>query len=112
MTVTLTGIGHQQGPHRLDWGPGWADLKCDQCDATWTGPIGETCHYCVVALENMRRWQADIILHPQLPDIDDTRRTAAVHAWAQRLATAVRAGLITRQQADNAYQRERTRTVA
>jgi hypothetical protein len=112
MTVTLTGIGHQQGPHRLDWGPGWADLKCDQCDATWTGPIGETCGYCTVALENMRRWQTDMLLHPELPDPTDTRYDTAVAAWAKRLVNGVKAELITRQQADNAYQRERAKAAA
>lgn len=112
MTVTLTGIGIQHGPQRPDWAPGWADLQCDQCDATWTGPIGETCGYCATNLTNMRQWQADKLLRPELPDPDDTRYVAAVTAWAQRLATAVKADLITRQHAETAYQRERTRTAA
>jgi hypothetical protein len=112
VTVTLTGHGAQHGPMRPDWAPGFADLQCDQCKATWTGPIGEPCGYCAVALENMRRWQAEKLLRPELPDPADTRRPAAIVAWARRLAVAVKAGHITRTHADAAYQRERQRTAA
>jgi hypothetical protein len=26
---------------------GFAQLRCDRCDATWTGPPGEFCSWCV-----------------------------------------------------------------
>jgi len=42
----VLGIGHQIGPLAPRYGPDWAPLKCDVCDATWIGPIGEWCSYC------------------------------------------------------------------
>jgi hypothetical protein len=107
--ITFDGTGQQTGPLRPDWGPNWADLQCDQCDATWTGPIGEPCHYCTLTIERMRRWQTQLTLKP--PDIhpDDTRYPAALHAWGQRLHRAITAQLITHTQARNTYQREANR---
>jgi hypothetical protein len=102
VTVTLTGNGAQHGPMRPDWAPGFADLQCDQCKATWTGPIGEPCGYCAVALENMRRWQADKLLRPELPDPADRQYDAALRAWIERLARGVESDLITSDQARRA----------
>ncbi len=42
----LNGHGYQHGPLRPDFGDGWADLKCDECAATWTGIIGDPCGWC------------------------------------------------------------------
>jgi hypothetical protein len=101
----LDGIGMQAGPLRPDWGPGWADLQCDRCDATWTGPLGEDCAWCANALERMVTWQAELTLIA--PDIDpaDERYDGAMEAWAERLAVAVDAEIITEAQADQAWQR-------
>lgn len=52
----MSGHGRQVGPARPDWGDGWADLECDECGATWTGPVGEHCSYCIVHAEKVLRW--------------------------------------------------------
>ena len=109
MTRDVIGHGPQTGPLRPDWGDNWADLACTVCNATWTGPIGEPCAYCEWAIVNMQRWQAELLLEPDLPDRDDQRWANAVDAWADRLARAVDAGLVTAREARHAYERERRR---
>lgn len=99
------GFGEQHGPLRPDWGQGWAELQCSVCEATWVGPIGEPCTWCVDALDNMRRWQAEMLLDPDLPDPDDERYQAALEAWAERLGRGVVAGLITQDQATASIKR-------
>jgi hypothetical protein len=101
----LDGHGQQTGILRPEYGDGWAELLCDECDATWVGPIGEPCNWCATALENMRRWQAERDLTP--PDIDpaDERYDAVMTTWGQRLRRAVEAGRVTEQQARNAWER-------
>lgn len=42
----MTGRGHQVGTLRPKLGDGYAQLQCDACAATWTGPPGEVCEYC------------------------------------------------------------------
>ena len=106
------GLGEQHGPLRPDWGPRYADLQCSVCEATWVGPIGESCSWCADALEHMQQWQAEILLAPELPDVDDDRYEAAATAWAERLGRGVAAGLVTPQQAMAALQRESRRTAA
>jgi hypothetical protein len=101
----LDGIGQQTGPLRPDWGDGWADLVCDRCGAGWTGIIGEECWWCWRALERMRQWQAELTLTPPEIDADDERYVGAMEAWAERLAVAVDAEIITEAQADRAWQR-------
>lgn len=103
----MNGFGRQYGPLRLDYGPEWSDLKCDQCGATWVGIIDEPCGWCDAALERMTRWQAELVI--QRPDVDpeDSRYNTAMRAWAARMATAVTAGIITKRQADNAWLRGR-----
>lgn len=102
----LDGVGRQVGPLRPDWGEGWAELECDHCGAGWVGPIGEPCAWCAVSLERMRAWQADKLLHPELPDRDDCRRARALKAWAGRLARGVEAELIDADAARRAWKRE------
>lgn len=41
------GWGRQCGRLRPDWGPRYADLCCTICFATWTGPVGEACSWCI-----------------------------------------------------------------
>jgi hypothetical protein len=48
------GNGRQIGPTRDDWGNGYADLQCDCCGATWVGPPGEACSWCVKRLDEPR----------------------------------------------------------
>lgn len=88
------GIGKQITP-RPDWGPGWANLECDECAAGWTGPIGEACGYCARRIEQTRQHQRDILLDPP----DDTARHPA---WLERLERAKTAGVITASEAHRA----------
>jgi hypothetical protein len=106
------GFGLQVGRLRPDWGPRYADLQCCLCEATWVGPIGEQCSWCTEALDNMRAWQAEMLLRPELPDHDDQRYDAAVEAWAGRLGRGIAADLITEPQATAAIQREVRRVAA
>jgi hypothetical protein len=96
------GHGYQCGPLRPDWGEGWADLRCDVCAATWVGPIGEPCEWCIRLAEDLCRWQAETVLRPPDdidPDMHPTELRRRRDAWAQRLLVAVEAGLVSRQQA-------------
>jgi hypothetical protein len=106
------GFGEQHGTLRPDWGPRYAELECCLCEAGWVGPIGEPCSWCTDALDNMRQWQAEILLRPELPDADDDRYEAAVQAWAERLGRGVRAELITESQMVAAISREVRRMAA
>lgn len=110
--VPAIGRGLLSGRPRLDCGEGWAELRCPFCDATWVGPIGEVCEYCRSQNENMRRWQAEIVLRPPEHDIDDPRRESAMRAWAGRLRRAVESGLTTKEQAYRAWRREVGREAA
>lgn len=105
----MTGVGRQRGALRPNWGASWADLACDRCGATWTGPIDEACAYCAIAEARLVGYQAEILLHPELPDIDDVRRACAVEAWGERLARGVHAGIVKPTQAAHAYEREKRR---
>ncbi len=49
------GHGQQTGPLRPDWGDRHAELTCDHCGATWVGPIGEACGWCIKAVDEPRR---------------------------------------------------------
>jgi hypothetical protein len=42
----MSGHGRQIGGLRPEMGEGFAQLKCDACSATWTGPPNEPCEYC------------------------------------------------------------------
>ena len=103
--VGLTGSGMLAGIYRPEYGPGVADLECGACGATWVGVVGDPCTWCEDRAENQRRWQAELVLQAPLHDRDDPRRRAALEAWAQRLATAVQAGIIDRHEADRAWKR-------
>jgi len=107
----VTGIGHGQPTDtftvetRQHLARGYTALQCDTCEATWVGPEGEPCEWCRTALEHLQQWQAELTLTPPDHDPDDRNRPDALKAWAQRLAVAVEAGLVTRQQAERAWKR-------
>lgn len=101
------GIGCQHGPLRPDWGPGWADLQCDVCQATWTGPIGEDCEYCHRWHELALETQRTVLLWPELPDPESDRYPPAIKAWAERLAQAVIAEIITQREAHKTWERNK-----
>jgi hypothetical protein len=108
----LDGHGQQAGILRPEYGDGWAELTCDECDATWVGPIGEACNWCATALDNMRKWQAEkVLLCPEV-DVEDERYVGVMEAWGQRLHVAVTAGLVTADQARLTYERATKRRVA
>jgi hypothetical protein len=102
----LDGHGQQAGILRPEYGDGWAELQCDECDATWVGPIGEACNWCATALDNMRRWQAEKVLEAPEVDVEDANYLTAVERWRERLHRAASddAGLITPERARLAYE--------
>jgi hypothetical protein len=103
-------------------------LRCPVCAATWIGQPGEDCGWCLAAVERQRAEQRRRLLWPdQLPTGDDgppheqlseldrrvwdttrgqRRGEGARRAWIERLARAVTAGLITRDEATAAVQRQ------
>lgn len=106
------GYGRQSGRLRDDYGPRFAELTCSICAATWVGIIGEPCAYCetwlAAAIEDRRQH----LLRPSLPDRDDRRHDRAVDAWTRALAEAVRAEIITIDEARAAVARREVRHVA
>ncbi len=107
--LAFGGRGAQAGPMRPDYGHRWADLRCDQCGATWVGVIGEPCWWCRRSYEITLEHQAELVLTPPDldPDLNDAARTAALEAWAERLAVAVKAGVISEGEARGAMKREK-----
>lgn len=108
----MTGVGIQVGPLRPDYGDGWADLECDECKATWTGPIGESCWWCERAEERMRIWQGEMVLKVPEVDRDDRTFDDVMGAWFKRLKIAVDAGLIDEMKARNAWERATNESTA
>lgn len=109
------GIGVQVGPLRSDWGNGFADLRCDvrACAATWVGEPGEACGWCIRWLELANETQRKVLLRPDLPAGDDEdRRERATLAWVDRLAAAVKAGIVTEHEALKAVRRVEGRRAA
>jgi len=80
-------------------------LRCTSCSSTWYGPRGESCSGCAADLDRMQRHQAQVLLTPELPDVDDARYDGAVRAWGERLARAVEAELISEQTALAAWRK-------
>ncbi len=107
----LRGWGRRVEPSTTDpetrsrFPAGYRDLRCVSCSATWFGPPGEPCSWCVEALERMRHDQAEILLRPDLPDVDDARYAAGVMAWGERLARGIDAELIGKQTALAAWRK-------
>lgn len=100
-----TGIMRPVGCLRPDHGPGWAECECSACGATAVAIISEPCAWCERSLERQIGWQRDKLIHPELPDPDDTRYESALHAWVERLAVAVKADILSEDEARRAIQR-------
>lgn len=98
------GVGRITTP-RPDYGPGWHDLRCNCCGATWVGHAGDQCEWCERTRENVRRRQAELVLEPPDIDPDDATYVTRMTSWAQRMARAVEAEHITRKAADIAWRR-------
>lgn len=102
---TAHGVGLQAGVARPDFGLNYAELVCVACDASWVGPIGESCPYCAVARELIVEYQATLTLTP--PDVDPEHQDydARMRGWAGRLSRAVDAGLIEERAASAAWRK-------
>lgn len=101
------GLGRQSGPLLEAWGPNWARIECELCEASWVGPIGEACGWCMRRVKRLRVEQRELLLRPDLPALDDEeRRLEALKAWGSRLRVGHEAGVITRGELDVAWRRE------
>lgn len=105
------GRGRRCGTVRPEYGHHAAELECNACGATWVGNPGDPCGYCPRILVAVTEHQADLVLIP--PDVDpDNANAADIYAkWADRLAVAVEAGLITEGVAKSRLAKEVARVI-
>lgn len=103
----LRGRWIEVGCVRPDHGPGYAECECPACGASAVALVGSPCGYCELAVARLANWQAGRVLSPP-----DERTDASLRAWAQRMATAVRAGVVARDEARRAWHREVGRDAA
>jgi hypothetical protein len=92
--ATLDGVGYQIGVLRPEFGRHAADLECCSCRASWVGIPGEPCGWCERRRNAAVIEQGELVLRSPLPHSSDVRFDAAAAAWAERLAVAVRAGIV------------------
>lgn len=93
-------------PAGLPAADGSAPCACSACGATWTTAALSDCPWCLEAAERQRHHQAELTLTPPDVDPDDRTYDAVLRGWADRLAVAARAGVITVGQAERAWGRE------
>jgi hypothetical protein len=98
-------VGMICGVARPEYGPAIYDLRCQICEATWSGIPGDPCWWCEDALDRQRDHQATLLLTPPDVDPDDARYEGRLDAWAERMDVGVEARLISRAQADTAWKR-------
>jgi hypothetical protein len=101
--ATLDGAGYQIGVLRPEFGRHAADLECCSCRASWVGVPGEPCGWCERRRNAAVIEQSELVLRSSLPEPSDARFGAAAAAWAERLAVAVRAGIITEGEARGVF---------
>jgi hypothetical protein len=122
----MTPSGVQHGPLRPDYGPEWAELRCDTCNAGWTGIPGDPCQWCQTSLQRLIADTRTDLLDPPWLTVthgprydelcddsklvwdrtrDQVRGDGSAVTWAGRLRRAVEAGLITQSEADHALRR-------
>lgn len=99
------GVGLPSGRQHPEYGPGIEDLTCCRCEATWAGTPGDPCWWCQRAHEIMADYQADLVRRPPDVDPEDLHYEARMDAWADRLVVGVRAGVISAEQAEQAWHR-------
>lgn len=104
------GFGVQDGPLCPEYGPGYAELTCWACGASWVGVIGDACWWCEKSLQRMIQWQADLVLTPPDCELTDITRPTKLKAWEERLKKARDAGIITEEEAISVFGRELRRT--
>lgn len=107
------GVGLASGRLRPEYGPLMADLECIACRASWVGVPGDPCLWCRDHRDRLLRYQRELVLRvPTSSDDDLTPLDHRLRAWAGRLRRAAEVGLITRDEAELAWQRARHRAVA
>lgn len=109
---TTHGKGVQCGPLEPDYGPEWAHLACDQCGATWVGKLDAACSWCQDRHQRLLDEQAQLVLTPPDVDHDDRTYDVVMGAWLDRMAVAVEAGIIDREEARRAWERRVRRGAA
>jgi hypothetical protein len=106
------GVGVQTGRQRADFGPGYAELSCVACEATWVGLPGEACWWCARTRRIDLEHQADLALTPPEVDPSDATYIDRMNAWRDRLRVAVEAGTIDQTHAERAWKVARGSDVA
>lgn len=106
LTALLDPSVHSVIGYGLPDGP-WQ--RCVRCGATWDGYAFQSCRWCWAEYDSLIRLSVKAVLTPPDVDPDDARHPNALRAWAERLAAAVKAELITEQDARTAMQREARR---
>jgi hypothetical protein len=89
------------GRARPEFGPDVYEVRCLACRASWCGFVEQSCPWCARAEERQREVQAELLLRVEV-DRDDED---GLRAWAERLRVGVRAGIVTKDQARNAWRR-------
>lgn len=110
----LNGVGLQAGVLRPEFGPLMADLECIACRATWVGVPGDACAYCRRHRALLIEHQRDLLLRqpPHPSDEDTAPLDQRLMAWGERLRCAVLSGLVTRDEAQQAWRRAVDNVVA
>jgi hypothetical protein len=107
----FNGFGIPTGSSMIEtYGTHVHPLECSQCRASWVGFPGDPCWWCQRSLELTTDWQREKVLRPPEHEVDDKARPNALRAWAERLAIQVDSGLITKEEAERAIERETRRT--
>jgi hypothetical protein len=96
--TTFTGMPGIGLPTGLADMPGVGRVQCSACEASWIGTIGESCDWCQRHLDALHHHQATAVLTPP-----ESRDEASMVSWAQRMHSAVTAGLVPIEQARHAY---------
>lgn len=91
------GIGIPVGRARPDIEPGFVDLKCNDCRATWTGLPFASCQWCI------RRRRFGLLEAPD-PEPEHTLE-ARLAVWADKLRDGVTHSLITSAEAEQAVRK-------
>lgn len=100
------------GPERPEWGDGEYDCSCARCGAQHIAAPLECCPWCMDAAVVRDRHQVEIVLTPPAVERGDASYEAVMKGWAQRMANAVAAGLVTQAEASRVWRRECARAAA
>ena len=101
----LHGFGTRAGLERPEHGPGYADLVCTACSATWVGRPGDPCVWCERSREALFAHQRELLLRPPDVDLDDAALENRMIARGERLRRGVEAGIVDQAAARRAWER-------